>query len=203
MIALRGRSHTPIEPRAKVVLQCGSPSRQGIIAVRAAVPGVALIGPIVMSAWKFFMRTIAPRPASPIRLLRLIHACGHEVEKCHGIPFLLTMRGVRGIKRPERPMTLDQVTLQIESAGGGGERGKTVIPSLAIGRRLEGVHPKSEGWLKGGGVLFKFIGRGEAQFRFEARIALRAAFPQDPIERTLQIVGPGSVVRAPIRIPER
>src|SRR6185369_529411 len=105
-------------------------------------PLVLLARPVVTPPRRAVAEAVATGPASPARLVRVVHARRHQVEEGHGVTLLLRMGGVGGIERAERAVVPADIPFQVEAAGGRGQRGEAVVPAAAVALGAEGVHPE-------------------------------------------------------------
>src|SRR5689334_7408426 len=115
MVGFLLRLHAPVEPGFEIVLQIGREALQRIVAVRRAVPGILLVGPEVIAIGKLLLSAIPSGPASPRRLVRIIHSGWNQVQKRSRVPFFLGMRGIERIEGAERTVSRAAIALDVES----------------------------------------------------------------------------------------
>src|SRR5688500_2888818 len=104
------------------------PAAKAVVAVGRSVPRIELVRPEVWLSGRAIARPVPSSPASPGRLIGVIHAGRNQIKKCSGVALLLPMSGVRRIKRAKRTMPVNRVAQQIETSGLRGEGGELVIP---------------------------------------------------------------------------
>src|SRR5262249_21994329 len=117
------------------------PALQRYVSVGRALPGVRAICPVIGTARKRLPRPIAARPTPPRRLVDVVHAGWHEVQKRHGVPLLLWVRRVGGGKRSQRAVAGTDVALQVKASRRRRQCRETVIPAFTLKRRTKGIDP--------------------------------------------------------------
>jgi hypothetical protein len=127
----------------------------------------------------------------------------NEVEEARGVALLLGMGGVGGIERSEGAMALEAVADQVEAARPRGEGGEAVIPAAAVHLGSPGVGPEGERRRHFGGVRSERVSGDESEPGLEARVAVRSAFPEDPVEGAAEVVRGRAAVAAPVGVPQR
>src|SRR5262245_45527678 len=132
MVCVFRRLHTPIEARAKIVLQSFGPAGEHIVAIGRALPGVSLISPVIIESREILVAPVPSDPATPFGMFGIIHAGGNEIEEGHGVALLLPMCRVSRVESAKRTVLGQNVAHQVETSGARGDGRETVVPTSAV-----------------------------------------------------------------------